>query len=69
MAEMIELAVLNEKIDIDHFADLFTHSKVCDAFETMNPIYILGRSSNELIGLIIDKPPVDIYIAAFASPE
>ena len=35
----------------------------------MDPIYILGRSSNELIASIMDKPPVDIYSAAFASPE
>lgn len=68
-AEMFELAVLNEKLDIDAFAESFANSVVANAFETMDPIYILGKSSNELIASIMDKPPVDIYIAAYASPE
>lgn len=68
-AEIFELAVLNEKMDIDIFSNQFANSVVADAFESMNPIYILGRSSNELIASIMDKPPVDIYSAAFASPE
>ena len=69
LAEMFELAVLNEKIDIEAFGDLFINSKVCDAFENLDPVYVLGKSSNELIGLIINKPPVDVYIADYASPE
>ena len=68
-AEMFELAVLNEKINIDSFANLFINSRICQAFETMDPIYILGKSSNELLAMIIDKPPVDIYTASFATPE
>lgn len=68
-AEMFELAVLNEKLNIDSFAESFASSVVASAFESMDPIYILGRSSNELIASIMDKPPVDIYTAAYASPE
>jgi DNA-binding XRE family transcriptional regulator len=68
-AEIFELAVLNEKLNIDDFANKFVNSVVATAFESMDPIYILGRSSNELIASIMDKPPVDIYSAAFASPE
>ena len=68
-AEMFELAVLNEKLSIDAFAESFASSVVASAFESMDPIYILGRSSNELIASIMNKPPVDIYIAAYASPE
>ena len=68
-AEIFELAVLNEKLNIDNFANKFVNSVVATAFESMDPIYILGRSSNELIASIMDKPPVDIYSAAFASPE
>lgn len=68
-AEMFELAVLNEKLNIDSFAESFANSVVASAFESMDPIYILGRSSNELIASIMDKPPVDIYTAAYASPE
>ena len=68
-AEIFELAVLSEKLNIDNFANKFVNSVVATAFESMDPIYILGRSSNELIASIMDKPPVDIYSAAFASPE
>lgn len=68
-AEMFELAVLNEKLDIDDFANLFASSLIGKAFERMDPVYLLGKSSNELIAQIINKPPVDIYIAQFASPE
>ena len=60
VAEMFELGVLKEKIDINRFAD---------AFEMMDPVFILGKSSNELIGIILDLPPIDIYVVDFASPE
>lgn len=69
LAEMFELAVLNEKLDIDAFANLFAGSNIGKAFESMDPVFVLGKSSNELLSLIIDKPPVDIYIAEYASPE
>ena len=68
-AEMFELGVLKEKISIDKFSEAFASSRVADAFEMMDPVFILGKSSNELIGIILDLPPVDIYIADFASPE
>ena len=68
-AEIFELAVLNEKQDINAFSNAFANSVVANAFESMDPIYILGRSSNELIASIMNKPPVDIYSASFASPE
>ena len=69
VAEMFELAVLNEKISIDDFANAFANSRIGKAFEEMDPVFVLGKSSNELIAMIIDKPPVDVYIAQYASPE
>ena len=69
MAEMFELAALKEKIKIDDFIEMFIDSPICRAFETLDPIYLLGKSSNELIAMIINKPPVDIYVAEYASPE
>ena len=68
-AEMFELGVLKEKISIDKFSEAFASSRVADAFEMMDPVFILGKSSNELIAIILDLPPVDIYVADFASPE
>lgn len=69
VAEMFELGVLKEKIEINEFAYAFASSKVANAFEMMDPVFILGKSSNELMGIILDLPPVDIYVADFASPE
>lgn len=68
-AEMFELGVLKEKISIDKFSEAFASSRVANAFEMMDPVFILGKSSNELIAIILDLPPVDIYVADFASPE
>ena len=69
VAEMFELAVLNEKINIDAFADCFANSFISEAFEAKDPVFVLGKSSNELLALIINKPPVDVYTAQYASPE
>lgn len=69
VAEMFELAVLNEKINIDSFAESFVNSLVSKSFEMMDPVFVLGKSSNELLALIINKPPVDVYTAQYASPE
>lgn len=68
-AELFELAVLKERIEIDAFAEMFSYSPIGDAFDRLDPVYVLGKSCNELIALILDRPPVDIYIADFASPE
>ncbi|MGN0744537.1 MAG: helix-turn-helix domain-containing protein [Christensenellales bacterium] len=69
LAEMFELAVYGEHIDIDSFASAFLSSPVCKAFETADPVFVSGKSSNELLSLILGKPPVQTENGSFASPE
>ncbi len=69
LAEMFELAVLTESINIDDFAKMFTSSHVCKAFENADPIYVLGKSSNELLAILLNKEPREIETSDFASPE
>ncbi len=69
LAEMFELAVDVEGLDIDEFAQLFLNSRLCRAFEKADPVYVYGRSSNELLAMILGKEPVDIATSSIATPE
>ena len=69
LAAMFELAVLQERIQIDGFADRFLSSPVCRAFENADPVFILGKSANELLALILNKEPQTIETSDFATPE
>ncbi len=69
LAAMFELAVLYEKTDINKFASQFLSSPICHAFETANPIYVLGKSANELVGIVLNTEPLNINVSCFASPE
>ena len=69
LAIMFELAVHHEKIEIDEFANRFLESKVCHAFEIADPVYVLGKSANELLGLVLEKDALDIETSDYASPE
>lgn len=69
LAEMFELAVLNEQLDIDVFANLFANSKIGAAFEMNDPVIVLGKSSNELLALLLNTDDVDDLLSEFASPE
>ena len=56
VSAMFELAVLEEHIEIDTFAQKFLSSPVCRALETADPVYALGKSANELLaGLFSSK--------------
>lgn len=69
LASIIELAVSDEKIEIDEFVRLFLCSPVCRALETANPILALGKSANELLGIVLQKEPHEIEVSSYASPE
>ena len=66
---IFELAVHFENLSIDEIANKFVNSKVCKAFETANPIYILGKSANELLGIVLDKSPLEVEQGMFCPPE
>lgn len=69
LAAMFELAVNEEHLSIDDFANRFLSSKICRAFETADPVYVLGKSANELIGIILEKEPLNIETSDYATPE
>lgn len=69
VAAMFELAVLEEHIDIDAFAQKFISSPVCHALENADPVYALGKSANELLALILGNEPFNIETSSYASPE
>ena len=66
---MFELAVLEEHIDIDAFAQKFISSPVCHALENADPVYALGKSANELLALILGNEPLNIETGSYASPN
>ena len=47
---MFELAVLEERIEIDTFAQKFASSLVSHALEVADPACALGKSANKLLG-------------------
>ena len=69
VAVMFELAVLEENIEIDTFAQKFASSSVGHALEVADPVYALGKSANELLALILGNEPLNIETGSYASPE
>lgn len=69
LATMFELAVLYEHLAIDDFATTFVSSNICPAFESGDPVVVLGKSANELLGLLLNKDPLEIETDSSASPE
>ena len=69
LATMFEIAVYYEKMDIDDFANMFTSSFLCKEFETADYIYVFGKSSSELLGLLLNKEPKELDLNVPASPE
>lgn len=68
LGSMFEIACFNQKLSVDEFAEKFVASKVCNAFEEANPIYIAGKSANELLGIVLDKE-IEYKQNMTASPE
>ncbi len=69
LASMFELSVFHEKMTVDEFAKKFIDSPISKAFEKGDPIYIAGKSANELLGLVLNKQPEETEQNMFASPE
>lgn len=56
-------------MDIDEFGEKFISSLVSKAVEKGDPIYLAGKSANELLGLVINKQMEQTEQNQFASPE
>lgn len=69
LGSIFELAVYQEKLSIEEITKKFLDSNICRAFEKGNPIYLLGKSANELLGLILNKKIGSYEQNMFASPE
>lgn len=69
LASMFELAVYEEKLTVDEFGEKFIHSYISKAFGEGDPIYILGKSANELLGLVLNKEIEEVEQNMLASPE
>lgn len=69
LATMYDLAINYEKIDIETFTNLFLNSKISKAFEQANPIYVLGKSANELLAIILNKDPINVDMDINRTPE
>lgn len=69
VAYMFECAVLKEGLDIDDFADKFAKSEVARSLETADCILALGKSSIELLYLVLGKEPYDIETTDIPTPE
>ena len=59
IACMFELDTLEEKIEIDDFSSIFIASNVSKAIEKADSVYVLGKSANELLALILNKNPLN----------
>lgn len=69
VASIFELAVYAEHLDIDQFARIFVDSPLCHHIEEANPIFVSGKSANELLGLVLKKEPLRVEMKSAASPE
>lgn len=57
LAHIFVMADEVENMDLDDFSRLFAESEVAKAFETGNPIYIYGKSDDELLDMILGREP------------
>ena len=69
LAEMFEFATLDEHVDIDVFANKFAHSEIGKSFEHAGAKYALGKSSNELVSILLNVPVKQYETYEGASPE
>lgn len=69
LASMFELAVYQEKLTVDEFGERFIKSSISKAFEEGDPVYLAGKSANELLELVLDKQIEETEQNMLASPE
>ena len=55
LGSMLELAVHDHGISAGEFAEKFVESPVCRAFEYGDPVFLLEKSANELLGMVVQS--------------
>ena len=66
---MFEIATYQERLNIDDFAQKFVSSPISKAIERADPIFLAGKSPNELLSLVLGKKVEEQDQNQFASPE
>ncbi len=66
--ELFQRAVVAEHINIDEFIEMFISSGMARAFEIANPIYVTGKSVNELMKIILGREPLQVEHPFGATP-
>ena len=69
LGSMLELSFHFEKINSSDFINLFLNSYLCKAIEEGDPVVITSKSPNELLGILLNKDPLEVVQNEFASPE
>ncbi len=70
LGEMFEIAVNYEGIDIDEFAFIFvTNTDVVRSFETASPTISEGKSSLEILSLLVERKHREYELSEEATPE
>ncbi len=69
LGSIFEYAVINEKIEIDDFANKFVESYISKAFEINDYKYTFGKSSIELLAIILNKEPKYYEDMPIVTPE
>ncbi len=70
LGEMFEIAVDFENIDIDEFASVFvSNADVVRSFETASPTIFEGKSSSEILSLLIERKHAEYELPEEATPE
>ena len=69
LGSMFEIAVYQEKLTVDEFAEKFVQSPISKAIGEGDPVYLAGKSANELLGLVLEKQVEETEQNMLASPE
>lgn len=69
LGSIFELAIYQEKLTITEITSKFICSFISKAFEEGNLIYLLGKSANELLSIILEKDIEPYEQNMEASPE
>ena len=69
LGSMFEIAVYQEKLTVDGFAERFVQSPISKAIAEADPVYLAGKSANELLGLVLGKQVDETEQNMLASPE
>ena len=69
LGSMFEIAVYQEKLTVDEFAERFIQSPISKAIGEGDPVYLAGKSANELLGLVLGKQVEETEQNMLASPE